>query len=89
MTLKRTELEKNKLVKAVTQMKGAPVKGRFAGAAMPPDRKEQRKLDQAAGLVPFACKLPSELLAKLHAEVAKRDESLHEVVAALLAKGLK
>ncbi len=89
MTLKRTELEKNKLVKATTQMKGAPVKGRFAGADAPVDRKEQRKLDSAAGLVPFACKLPSELIGKLNDEVVKRGANLNEVVAELLGKGLK
>ena len=31
------------------------------GSGQMPDRKEQRRIDSAAGLVPFACKLPSEL----------------------------
>ncbi len=32
-----------------------------------PDRREQRRLDQAAGLVPFACKLKDELVQRLRA----------------------
>lgn len=89
MSMKKTDIEKNKMLKAATAVKGAPVKGRFAGAAAPPDRKEQRKIDQAAGLIPFACKLPSELAAKLHAEAEKTGVSLNEVLAAILTKALK
>ena len=37
-----------------------------------PDRKEQRKLDQAAGLVPFAVKLHTDLARQLR-EMAERD----------------
>jgi len=43
-------------------MKGPAVPGRYGQAAAEVvDRKEQRRRDSAAGLVPFACKLPSEL----------------------------
>lgn len=87
--MKKTDLEKNKMLKAANAVKGAPVKGRFAGAAAPPDRKEQRKLDQAAGLVPFACKLPTELVTKLHAEAEKTGSNLNDVLAGLLTKALK
>jgi hypothetical protein len=89
MSMKKTDIEKNKMLKAATAVKGAPVKGRFAGAAAPPDRKEQRKIDQAAGLIPFACKLPGDLVAKLRAEAEKKDEGISEVLAAILAKALK
>lgn len=87
--MKKTDLEKNKMLKTANAVKGAPVKGRFAGAAAPPDRKEQRKLDQAAGLVPFACKLPTELVAKLHAEAAKTNGNLNDILAGILTKALK
>lgn len=87
MSMKKTDLEKNKMLKANNAMKGAPVKDRFAGA-MPVDRKQQRKLDQAAGLVPFACKLPKEVVAKLQAAAQKRNGDLNAVVAELLTKSL-
>ena len=51
-------------------------------------RKEQRKLDQAAGLVPFACKLPSELLSALTDAAAAQKLGMNEMVATLLKKGL-
>ncbi|MBI2732327.1 MAG: hypothetical protein HYX44_03150 [Aquabacterium sp.] len=37
-----------------------------------PDRREQRKMDQAAGLVPFAVKLHKDLVSQLR-EMAERD----------------
>jgi hypothetical protein len=89
MSMKKTDLEKNKMVKTATALKGAPVKGRFAGALPPPDRKEQRKLDQAAGLVPFACKLPSELVKSLSDSATAKKVGLNELVAELLTKALK
>jgi hypothetical protein len=52
------------------------------------DRREQRKLDQAAGLVPFAVKLNGDLVQQLHAQAKERNVDLNELVAGLLAKGL-
>lgn len=71
--MKRTDLVKNLGLKIRGQMQQAGTPGRFAqGAAALPDRKEQRKLDQAAGLVPFAVKLHTELARQLR-EMAERD----------------
>lgn len=52
------------------------------------DRREQRKLDQAAGLVPFAVKLNGDLVQQLQALAKERGLELNAVVAELLAKGL-
>jgi len=59
MSMKKTDLAKNLALKISGQMKGAGTPGRFGQAASDVvDRKEQRRRDAAAGLVPFACKLP-------------------------------
>ena len=52
------------------------------------DRREQRKLDQALGLVPFAVKLNSALVLQLQTLAKERGLDLNEVVAELLVKGL-
>ncbi|AMP01475.1 hypothetical protein CAter282_3694 [Collimonas arenae] len=52
------------------------------------DRREQRKRDQALGLVPFAVKLNSGLVLQLQALAKERQLDLNEVVADVLAKGL-
>ena len=89
MSLKKTELEKNKMIKAASMMKAIGIPDRFGKGSVVPDRKEQRKLDQAAGLIPFACKLPTELVKALNAEVLKRGGNVNTVVAEMLKKGLK
>jgi hypothetical protein len=58
------------------------------GDAVPLDRREQRKLDQSLGLVPFACKLNGELVATLQAQAKERGVDLNELVGELLTKGL-
>ena len=52
------------------------------------DKREQRKRDQALGLVPFAVKLNDELVKRLHALATERGLSLNETVAEVLIKGL-
>ncbi len=88
MSMKLQDLHKNKMLKTGIAMKQAGTPDRFGKTAATPDRKEQRKLDQAAGLVPFACKLPSALVAQLHTEVQKRETNLNELVATLITQGL-
>jgi len=87
--MKKTDLEKNKGLKVSARMAHAGTPARFgkeAGAV--PDRREQRKLDQAQGLVPFAVKLNGELVQQIQALAQERQVSLNEVVAELLKKGL-
>ncbi len=89
MTLKRTELAKNKMLKAANMMKAIGIPDRFGKGSVMLDKKEQRKLDQAAGLIPFACKLPADLVKALNAEIDKQGGNANEVVAEMLTKALK
>lgn len=52
------------------------------------DRREQRKLDQALGLVPFAIKLNSALVVQIEAGAKQSGMELNAYVAELLSKGL-
>ncbi|WP_344761823.1 hypothetical protein [Actimicrobium antarcticum] len=52
------------------------------------DRREQRKRDQAMGLVPFAVKINSDLVLQLQTLAKERDVELNVLVAEVLAKGL-
>lgn len=89
MSMKKTDLEKNKAMKIVGTMKSSLSPDRFAqGAAAAQDKKERRARDAAAGLVPFACKLPNELLKKLNERAASHEGGVNALVAALLTAGL-
>lgn len=88
--MKKTDLEKNKGIKISSQIKQAGTPGRFGqGSAAIPDRREQRKIDQSRGLVPFAVKLNSELVKQIHALARERQTGLNEIVAELLHTALK
>jgi len=90
MTLKKTDLARQMELKIEGQRKKAAIPGRFAQeAAALPDRKEQRRRDAAAGLVPFACKLPSELAQQLRDKAATHEGGINGLVAELLTQGLK
>jgi hypothetical protein len=90
MTMKKTDLAKNKMIKTDNAIKIASMPDRFgAGSGAVTDRKEQRKLDQAAGLIPFACKLPGALVTQLRERAEKDAGDLNATVATLLEKGLK
>jgi hypothetical protein len=87
--MKKTDLYKNQGLKISGQMKQAGIPGRFGGEASAVlDRREQRKLDQAQGLVPFAVKLNSELVQQIQELALARQMGLNEMVAELLKKGL-
>jgi len=88
MSMKKTDLAKNLALKIDGRMKAAGIPGRFGhGAAEVVDRKEQRRRDAAAGLVPFACKLPSELVKSLQERAQAHEGGLNGLVAELLRKG--
>jgi hypothetical protein len=89
-TLKKADLEKTKGKKIDRQMNQSPTPGRFGqGAAAVLDRREQRRRDQALGLVPFAIKLDGDLVKQLHTLARERGTGLNELTAELLKKGLK
>jgi hypothetical protein len=89
MSMKKTDLEKNKMLKAANLMKASGISDRFGKGNVVTDRKEQRKLDSAAGLVPFACKLPSDLVTKLQAHAEKKKVAMNDLVKEILEGGLK
>ncbi len=87
--MKRTDLAKQLAKKVSVQMSQAQRPDRFGdGAAQVLDRREQRKLDQAAGLVPFAVKLQGELVSQLRAMAEAEGVSINEVTERVLRAGL-
>lgn len=89
LRMKKTDLVKNLGQKIKGKMQAAGVPGRFAeGAAQLPDRREQRKLDQAAGLLPFAVKLHGDLVKQLQSLAEAGDGNLNALVDRLLRAGL-
>lgn len=85
MAMKKTDLEKNKALKLTQSMKQSH-SDRFGKGVVEPavNRREQRKLDQAKGLVPFACKLDSELVGALKERAAAHPEGMNGLVDELL-----
>lgn len=89
MSMKKTDLTKHLAKKLDGRMKAAGVPDRFAqGAADATEKREQRRLDSAAGLVPFACKLPGELVKRLHDKAAAHEGGVNALVAQALEKAL-
>ncbi|MBE0615661.1 MAG: hypothetical protein IH604_18490 [Burkholderiales bacterium] len=87
--MKRTELEKNRGLKINGGVNRFGTPGRFGkDAGVPMQRREQRKLEQSLGLVPFAVKLNGDLVKQIQALALSRKADLNEVVAELLKKGL-
>lgn len=84
--MKRAELEKLKGKKIDTRT-DRPAGGSDGAGA--PDRREQRRRDQALGLVPFAVKLHRDLVTQLQARAAQREGDMNAVVAELLQSALK
>ncbi|KND54964.1 hypothetical protein BPUN_3490 [Candidatus Paraburkholderia kirkii] len=84
--MNKFELEQNKAFKLANDLKqGGRARAGVAGAAKT-DRREQRKLDQAKGLVPFACKLDEKLVKQLKARAEAREDGMTEALAELLVK---
>jgi hypothetical protein len=86
--MKRAELEKLKGKKIDSRTDRPAASGRPDGAGAP-DRREQRRRDQALGLVPFAVKLHRDLVSQLQARAAQREGDMNAVVAELLQSALK
>ena len=89
MSAKKTDLVRQLESKLEGQRKRTAVPGRFGlDAAVPLDRKDQRRRDAAAGLVPFACKLPAALAQQLRDRADAHDGGINALMVALLARGL-
>lgn len=87
--MKKTDLEKNKALKLMGKMNAALPPGRFAGATQALDRREQRRLDQAAGLVSFPVKLRQPLIDALRARAEADGVNANDLINTLLEKALQ
>ena len=89
MSMKKTDLVRQLESKLEGQRQRAATPGRFGTeAAAPLDRKEQRRLDSAAGLVPFACKLPADLAQKLRERADATEGGMTALMVTLLSASL-
>ncbi len=86
--MNKFDLQKNQALKLAGQLQQASTPDRFGTASQGPDRREQRKLDQAAGLVPFPLKLSQAHADKLRALAAERGVSTNDLVAEVLQNAL-
>ena len=87
--MKKTGMAKSDAKKLMGKMAAPGSAGFGSDSAVPVDRREQRKRDQALGLIPFAVKLNSDLVQQLQALAKERGLDLNEVTAEVLLKGLK
>lgn len=87
--MKKSGMAKQNAMKLAGKMKQAGTSAPFGqDATATLDRRDQRKADQALGLVPFAVKLHGDLVAQLQAVAQARAMGMNEVVADLLVKAL-
>lgn len=89
--MKKTDLEKlaGRRIENAQQRSGPPPRFGTASTTAPVSRRDQRRIDQAQGLIPFAVKLESTLAEQVRSLAASRAASVDEVVAELLRKGLE
>lgn len=87
MTMKKTELEKRKGLKLANDLRLAGNPYARSGETEA-DRRARRDRDRALGLVPFAAKLPQELVRQMQAEAEARGARLDDLVAEWLRKGM-
>jgi hypothetical protein len=86
--MKKADLEKLKGLKVNQAIANTATPGRFGRDAVVPNRREQRRLDAAQGLVPFAVKLNADLVQEIHTLARERGAPVNDVVAELLKKAL-
>jgi hypothetical protein len=87
--MKKSDLEKHLGKKIEGRMKQHAAPDRYGTASgVPNDRREQREREKAAGLVPFAVKLPETLVATLQAQARDRGVSMNDLAAELLQRAL-
>ena len=84
--MKKTQLERLNAARLQDRQRKAAPPDRYAQGAHTLSRREQRERYRAQGLVPFAVKLPGELVKRLHERAGEKP--LSEVVAELLERGL-
>lgn len=85
--MNKFELERNKAFKLAGQLKQSGIPNRQT-ATQAVDRREQRKLDQAAGLIPFPLKLTQAQADRVRTLAQERGVSTNDLIAELLQKAL-
>ncbi len=86
--MKKTGMAKSDAKKLMGKMAAPGAAGFGNTESVAIDKREQRRRDQALGLVPFAVKLNSELVAQLQALAKDSAKDLNEVVADVVKRGL-
>ncbi|KAF3996788.1 hypothetical protein [Glaciimonas immobilis] len=87
--MKKSGMAKMQAMKLSGKMKQPGTDAAFGQVApVALDRREQRKLDQSLGLVPFAVKLNSDLVQQIQTLAQEREVGVNELVAELLIKAL-
>jgi len=87
--MKRTQMEKLKGAALQGELRRSGAPDRFgSGSSAPLKRREQRELERAQGLVPFAVKLDGELVKRLHDLSRERQVDLGQLVGELLRQAL-
>lgn len=85
--MRKTDLAKSDAKKLMGKM-ATGTGATFGKPAEVVDKREQRRRDQALGLVPFAVKLNNELVQQLNAQAKERGVDMNQLVGELLAKSL-
>ncbi|MDO8692939.1 MAG: hypothetical protein Q7J51_02480 [Sheuella sp.] len=85
--MKKTDLYKKLGLKIDGKLKQAGTPDRFAQGEVL-DRKVQRKLDQAKGLIPFAVKIDAQLATELRTLAESRQMDMNTLVDELIRKGM-
>jgi hypothetical protein len=85
--MKKTELEKRKGLKIANDLRLAGNPYARSGETEA-DRRARRERDRALGLVPFAAKLPQELVRQMQAQAQARGARLDDLVAEWLRNGM-
>lgn len=87
--MNKFQLERIKAYKIVSQLKQSGIAANQQNQTPAVDRREQRKQDQAAGLVPFALKIKQTQADQLRELAKERGVSTNEIVTELLQKALE
>jgi hypothetical protein len=87
MTTKKADLDKQQ-GKAIVNAQRRSGNPHGAAALQGEDRKARRERERAAGLVPFAAKLPKDLVAALQQKAQAASRHLDDVTAELLREAL-
>jgi hypothetical protein len=86
--VKKTDLAKQLGKKINNRVSGAGAVSPFKNTEPVIDKKEQRRRDQALGLIPFAVKLHEDLVAQMHKIASERKIGINELAAELIKKGI-